>query len=142
MKLWQALKQADFGEVGRETIKWDKSLLGPESKTPIIMLTDEDDFNWAEVDQFQVVELNESRTIINFLDNSNASHDMELFSNKPVALEEPVAPYWNFKVSGVVQIRAETEQEAVEQVNQWILLQGERPEDMTLSGIKLHRLEQ
>lgn len=141
MKLWQALKQADFGTVGRETIKWDKSLLGPESGAPIIMLTDEDDFNWAEVDQFQVVELNGDRTIINFLDKSNASHDMELFSNKPVALEEPVDPFWNFKASAVVQIRAETKQEAAEQFNQWIL-KGERPSDMSVSGVQLLPLEQ
>lgn len=141
MKLWQALKQADYGTVGPDTIKWNKSLLGPESGVQIIELT-EDGYNWAKVDQFQVVELNGDRTIINFLDDSNASHDMELFSNKPVVLEEPVAPYWNFKASAVVQIRAETEQEAVEQVNQWILLQGERPKDMSLSGMQLHRLDQ
>ncbi|CAA0281396.1 hypothetical protein HN283_13790 [Acinetobacter baumannii] len=139
MKLWQALKQADYGTVGSETIKWSKNLLGPSPETEIrlIQLIDGDGHNWAIVDQFQTVELSEDRTVVKFLDDSNASHDMKLFANRPVTLEEPKIPTWQFKASAIVQIKAETQAEAARLYSEHFFTPDELDFEMKVFDVQL-----
>ncbi|WP_228136623.1 hypothetical protein [Acinetobacter baumannii] len=114
-------------------------MLGPSPETEIrlIQLIDGDGHNWAIVDQFQTVELSEDRTVVKFLDDSNASHDMKLFANRPVTLEEPKIPTWQFKASAIVQIKAETQAEAARLYSEHFFTPDELDFEMKVFDVQL-----